>query len=130
MSISASINRIVSTFVAILQTRLELVTVELEEELIRFATYFVYTLIALFCAGVAISLGILLIIAVFWDEHRVAVFLSLIGVFSALSVFIAAWLRNQLINKPRLLEHSIAEIKKDAELLQFREQTNELEEQA
>ena len=74
MSISASINRIVSTFVAILQTRLELVTVELEEELIRFATYFVYTLIALFCAGVAISLGILLIIAVFWDEHRVKCF--------------------------------------------------------
>jgi uncharacterized membrane protein YqjE len=130
MTISTSINRIVATMIAILQTRLELVTVELEEELIRFASYFVYTLIALFCAGVAISLGIFLIIALFWDEHRIAVLLSLITLFGACSIFIAAWLRKQLINKPRLLEHSIAEIKKDAELFRFHEQPVNQEEQA
>ena len=129
MTISTGINRIVSTLIAILQTRLELVTVELEEELIRFATYFVYTLIALFCAGVAISLGIFLIIALFWDEHRITVLLSMIVIFGACSIFIAARLRKQLINKPRLLEHSIAEIKKDAKLLRSRAQTAQQQEQ-
>jgi uncharacterized membrane protein YqjE len=121
MSLADNINRIVSTFVALVQTRLELVSVELEEELMRFSSYFIYTLIALFCAGVAVSLGIFLIIALFWEDHRTAVILTMIGLFGAASVLIAAWLKNQLLNKPRLLEHSIAELKKDADLIHIRE---------
>jgi len=117
MAISDSITRIVSTLVTMLQTRMELVTLELEEELVRFSTYFIVALIALFCAGVAISLLVFLIIALYWDEHRVAVLLSLIGFFSLASVVIAAWLRSQFLNKPRLLEQSIGEFKKDVALL-------------
>ncbi|PRC91546.1 phage holin family protein [Solimicrobium silvestre] len=127
MTISATINRIISTVVAMLYTRLELVTVELEEEFLRFSSYFIYALIALFCGGVAVSLLIFLVIALFWDEHRVAVLLSLIAVFSAISIYIAAWLRTQMSNKPRLLEQTIAELKKDAELLRVRESDSEQE---
>ena len=125
MSISTSFSRIVSTFVAMIQTRLELVSVELEEELVRFSTYFIYTLVALYCAGVAVSLGIFLVIALYWDEHRIAVLLCLIGLFGAISIFIGAWLRKQFLNKPRLLEQSIAEMKKDVEMIRQREADNE-----
>jgi uncharacterized membrane protein YqjE len=125
MSITNNINRIVSTLVAMMQTRLELISVELEEELTRIASYFVYALIALYCAGVAVSLGIFLVIALFWDEHRIAVLLTLIGLFGAISIFIAAWLRTQFLNKPRLLEQTIAELKKDTELARFRDTEQE-----
>jgi uncharacterized membrane protein YqjE len=120
MTIQSSISRIAATVVAMLQTRIELVSVELEEELVRFSTYFIATLIALFCAGVAVTLGIFLVIALYWDEHRIAVLLTLIGIFSVTSVALAAWVRNQFMTKPRLLENSIAELKKDAELISLR----------
>ncbi|MET3107706.1 putative membrane protein YqjE [Oxalobacteraceae bacterium GrIS 2.11] len=127
MSISASINRMFSTLVGMLHTRLELVSVELEEELLRFSSYFIYSLIALFCGGVAVSLGIFLIIALYWDDHRVAVLLTMIGLFGAASIVIAAWLRKQILNKPRLLQQSIAELKKDAELIRVGQSDSEQE---
>ena len=117
MSIKENIGRVASTLVDMLHTRLELVSVELEDELIRFSSYFIFSLIALFCAGVAVSLLIFLIIALFWDEHRIAVLLTLIGVFGAASILIAAWLRKQFLNRPRLFEFSIAELKKDINLI-------------
>lgn len=125
MSITAAINRLVTTVVVIIQTRLELVTVELEEELVRFASYFVYALIALYCAGVAVTLGIFLVIALYWDEHRIAVLVTLISVFGISSVFIAAWLRNQFLHKPRLLEQTMREFKKDADMFSQREATQQ-----
>jgi uncharacterized membrane protein YqjE len=127
MSLTDNINRLASTFVDMLQTRLELVSVELEEELTRFSTYFIYALVALYCAGVAVSLGIFLVIAMFWDEHRIAVLLWLIGLFGAISIFISARLRKQFLNKPRLLEQSIAELKKDTELIRRRDAKTEQE---
>jgi len=125
MSIKDNLSRIVSTLVAMLQTRLELMSVELEEELIRFSGYFICALIVLFCAGVAVLLTIILILAMFWDDHRVAALLCLIGFFGISGAAIAAWLRNQFLNKPRLLEHSIAELRKDAELIRFHDDEQE-----
>ncbi len=119
MSISDSFKRITATLVAMLYTRLDLASVELEEELLRFSSYFIYALVALYCAGVAISLGIFLIIVLFWDDHRIAVLLCLIGVFGVASILVAAWLRNQFLNKPRLFGQSISELKKDAELIRI-----------
>lgn len=120
MAITSNINRIASTLAAMIQTRLELVSVELEEELVRFSSYFVYSLVALYCAAVAVTLGIVLVIVLYWDDHRFAVLATLIVVFAAASAAIAEWLRQQFLNKPRLLEHSLAEMKKDVETIHSR----------
>jgi len=121
MALTDNINRVLSTLASMLHTRLELMSVEFEEELLRFSSYFIFALIALFCAGVAIALGIILVLALFWDDHRIAALLCLIGLFGAISIFIAAWLRKQFLNKPRLLEQTMAELKKDVELISRRE---------
>ncbi len=117
MPITTTLGRLISTVVTMLHTRLSLISVELEEELIRFSSYLIYSLIALFCGGMAISLIVLFVIVLFWDDHRIAALLSLIIFFSAASAFIATWLRMKILNKPHLFEQSIAEIKKDSELL-------------
>jgi uncharacterized membrane protein YqjE len=122
MSITATLGRITSTLVAILHTRLDLIRVELEEEVIRFSSYFMYALIALFCGGVAVSFILVLILVLFWDDHRITVILSYIALFSILSAFIFSWLKKQIANKPHLLEQSIAEFRKDIELLRAHEQ--------
>jgi len=125
MSITTTTGNIVSTLIAMLHTRLDLMRVELEEELLRFSSYFIYALIALFCGGVAVSFILVLILVLFWEEHRITIILSYIVLFSALSVFICSWLKKQISDKPHLLEQSVAEFKKDIELLRNHEQDSD-----
>lgn len=124
---TTTLGRIASTLIAMLHTRLDLISVELEEELLRFSSYFIYVLIALFCGGVAVSFLLVLILVLFWEDYRIAVLLSFVVVFGAISVFISVWLKKQILNKPHLLEQSIAELKKDTELFHAYKQNPEQE---
>ncbi|MFZ6743017.1 phage holin family protein [Undibacterium sp. JH2W] len=114
MAISDSLRQVAATLSNIVHTRLELAAVELEEELARFSSGLLWSLSALFFAGIAILLAILTVVAAFWDTHRYTVLLGLITLFTSLSLGIALWLRNQFNNKPGFLSHSLAELKKDA----------------
>lgn len=118
MAITESLARLTATLTGIIHTRLELVSVELEEELAHFSSMLLWSLTALFCAGIAVMLAILLLVALFWDSHRLAVLLGLLGVFSTAALTLGLWLRHTLLNKPRLLSHTLEELKKDAAALQ------------
>ncbi|GGC79478.1 phage holin family protein [Undibacterium terreum] len=117
MAIFESIGRLATTLLDILHTRLELVSVEVEEELARYATYLVVVLIAMFCAGIAVLIGILLIIALFWDSYRFQVLLALIVVFAGSAAGLGLWLRQAIRSKPRLFAHTLAELGKDKSML-------------
>ena len=97
MAIVESISRLAANFLALLQTRLELVSVELEEESLRLFTYLICTLAAMFCLGIAILLGILLIVVIYWDTHRIGVLVSLIAAFAVASVLLGLWVRDSVI---------------------------------
>ena len=88
MAIAESISRLAANFLALLQTRLELISVELEEESLRLFTYLIYSLAAMFCFGIAMLLGILLIVVIYWDTHRIGVLVSLIAAFAVAAVLL------------------------------------------
>ncbi|HTD05535.1 phage holin family protein, partial [Undibacterium sp.] len=87
-------------------------------ELARYATYLVVVLIAMFCAGIALLLGLLLIIALFWDSYRWQVLLLMIALFAGSALGLGLWLRRTLRSKPRLFAHTLAELGKDKSALQ------------
>ena len=60
-----SLANLVATIIAIAQTRLELLTTDLQEEMHRVAEILVWTLIALLAALIGLFLGALAIIFVF-----------------------------------------------------------------
>ncbi|MDO8651429.1 MAG: phage holin family protein [Undibacterium sp.] len=117
MAIVDSVGRLAATIVGILHTRLALVAVEVEEELTRFSSYLLWSLVALFCAGIAVLLGVLLVVAFFWDTHRLEVLLSLIGVFTGIALILGWRLRAALHSKPRLLAYTLEELRQDASSL-------------
>lgn len=117
MAILNSLARLAANLLGILHTRLELVSLEVEEELARYASYLLQLLIVLFCAGVAVLLAILLVVAVFWDSHREAALLTLIALFGAVAAGLGWRLKLALNNKPRLFGHSLAELRKDGAAL-------------
>ncbi|MEO6352255.1 MAG: phage holin family protein [Oxalobacteraceae bacterium] len=117
MAIVASVSRLAGTLISLLQTRLELATVELEEETLRIFSYVLFALAALFCVGMAILLGVFLLVVIFWDTHRIAVLASLMAAFALGGILIATGVRNNYRNKPKLLSHTLSELSKDIERL-------------
>lgn len=117
MAIADSLARLASTLVSIVQTRLELATVELEEELQRLLSYLMMAVAALFCLGVSLLLGIFLIVVLYWDTHRIAAMLSLIALFGVTSLLLAWGLRRNFQKKPKFLTHTLNEFKRDREKL-------------
>lgn len=117
MAIVESVSRLAGTFIAILQTRLELIAIEVEEESLRFFSYFFFALAAMFCIGMAMLLGVLLIVVIYWDSHRVPVLVSLMAFFTFSSAAIALGIRQHYRMKPRMLSHTLTELSRDIERL-------------
>jgi len=106
-----------ANLLSILETRAELLSLEIEEEILRFFSYLILSLVALLCFGVAILLAILLIIVIFWDVNRIAVVASLTGFFGIAAIAIGLGVRNCYRKKPKFLSNSLGELSKDVEIL-------------
>ena len=117
MAITDSIVRLGASLIETLHTRLELASVEIEEEFGRYARYFVLSLLGLFCCIVTILLIILLVLIVFWDTHRELALVGLIALFGIATLVIMFYLRTAIKNKPRLLAASLNELQNDLQTL-------------
>ena len=106
------------TLLATAQTRVELLTTELSEDVERGIRILLWGFVALL-AGIlgALLVGITLILY-FWDTHRLG---AAVGVTLAflLMAAIAGWVaRERLREKPRLLDATRSELRHDVEVLQ------------
>ncbi len=109
-----------STLLAIAQTRLEIISTELQEEVGRAADLLMWAFIALFAAGIGLFLGALVLIFAFWETHRVLVSLLMVGFFFLLAIAAVLVLRAKLKNRPRPFDATIAEFARDRERLDSR----------
>jgi len=115
-----SLTQMFATLVAMAQTRLELLTTELQEEIQQAAQVLLWAFIALFAAGIGLFLAALVVIFAFWDTHRVLVSIIVTGAFFAIAAFAAWYLSSKLRNKPRMLDGTLTELARDRERLDAR----------
>ncbi len=121
MAITDSIARLGASLIETIHTRLELASVEIEEEFGRYGSYFIWSLLGLFCGVVTILLLILLVLILFWDSHRELALLALISLFGLATLAIVIYLKTMIKNKPRLLAATLDELQSDLQALR---QTN------
>ncbi len=115
-----SLASVLTTLVAIAQTRLEILSTELQEEVGRAAEVLVWAFIAFFAAGIGLFLGALVLIFAFWDSHRLLVSVLVMGCFFLLAFIAGLVLRSRIRGRRRLFESTIAEFAKDREQLKAR----------
>lgn len=115
-----SLNNFAGTLVAIAHTRLELLTTELQEEVRQVGAILLWAFIAVFAAMMALFLGALAVIFVFWDTHRIAASLVMIAAFIAVAIGAAWVLVKKLRLKPPLLDDTLAELARDRDQLRAR----------
>lgn len=115
-----SLTMFAATLVAMAHTRLELLSADLEEEREHFFSLLVLSLAALFFLGVGMVLAAILLVAVFWDTHRLLVLGSLAGLFLAAGVVAWMFTMHKVNTKPRLFAASLSELLKDRQQLTSR----------
>lgn len=117
MPISDAMKRMAADSLAILKTRAELLSLELEEEAIRFISYLVFALIALVCLSIALLLMVFFVVVLFWDTHRLAAISSLFVFFALAAAIIGLWIRNAIRQRGGFLSGTINELSKDVAAL-------------
>ena len=115
-----SITQVFASLVTMAQTRLELLTNELQEEIQQAARVLLWAFVALFAAGIGLFLAALVAIFAFWDTHRVLVSIIVTGAFFAIAAFAALHLSGILRNRPRMLDGTLTELARDRERLDTR----------
>jgi uncharacterized membrane protein YqjE len=112
-----SLKRLAGTLLAIIQTRLELLANEFEEERLRVRQMLFYGSVALFLFGMATMLLTVLIVVVFWDSYRLQVLGGLTALFFVAGMSVLSALRRMSRERPRLFSSSLAELSDDIERL-------------
>jgi uncharacterized membrane protein YqjE len=105
------------TVVEAAQTRAELLTTEVEEEIQRVARLLLLGFAALLAGILGALIAGFVVVILFWDTHRVAAALIVLAVF-VLAAAICGWaVWRELRVRPRLLEATRAELARDVERL-------------
>jgi uncharacterized membrane protein YqjE len=108
-----SLAHLFATAIGIAQTRLELLSTELQEEVHRVAEIMLWAAVALLAAGVGLFMLALLVIFVFWDTHRVLASVAVTSAFFVIAATAGLVLNAKVRSKPPLLDATLAELKKD-----------------
>jgi uncharacterized membrane protein YqjE len=106
-----------ATLVAIMHTRLELLSTDLEEDQAHLFSLLVLALTALFFGGVGVVLATVLLVVAFWDTDRLLVLGLLAGFFVAVGVAAGAVAMHKARTKPRPFAASLQELYKDRQQL-------------
>jgi len=108
-----SLRNLLATVLAIAQTRLELISTELQQEIHRAAEILIWTAVALLAALIALFLLALVVVFVYWDTHRVLASVVVTSVFFLIAVVAALIMRAKIRSRPRLLDATLTELGKD-----------------
>ena len=110
-----SLRDLAKTFVALLQTRVEIFASEVDEEQTRLARIVLLAVIAVFCLSLAVVLLVLLVVVIFWDASRLLAIGLLMGLFAIGGLAAVLALRAAITRRPRFLSATLAELRKDRE---------------
>jgi uncharacterized membrane protein YqjE len=115
--IVASLRTLAASGVGIVRTRLELFANELEEERVRALQIAVLGIIAIFCGCVALLLATAWIVVALWDQYRLLTLAVLAFAYLAGALVAVSVLRAKAAQRPKLFSASLAELRRDQDLL-------------
>lgn len=107
------VRRIAVTTAGLGSNRLELFSIELQEELERQTRNLIWLVAAFLFAGLALLLASVLLLIVFWDTQRIAVAVGLTALYSVLSFACFQSLSRRIRTAPAPFAVTVEEFKRD-----------------
>jgi uncharacterized membrane protein YqjE len=115
-SLFVSLRSFWGVIVAILYTRLDLATLELEEEATRAVQLVAVIIGALLCLGMTLFFIMFFLVVTFWEE-RVLVLGIVCGFGIVATTLLAFVAKNMIQDRPKFLSQTLAELRRDVESL-------------
>lgn len=112
-----SAKRMLATIIALVHTRLELFTTEIEEEIQRAVGILLWGVIALFFGSLTVLMIAFTVIIIFWDDHRILAASLVTATFLLMTLVFALMARARLRVKDRFMGSSVEELRRDREAL-------------
>ena len=109
--------RLAGTVLAIIQTRLELLSNELEEERLRVAQMLLYGSVVMFLFAMATMLMTMFVVVLFWDSYRLQVLGGLTVLFLFAGLLVMNALRREAAERSKLFSTSLSELSDDIDRL-------------
>jgi len=113
----SSLKNLVSTGASIAQTRLELISTDVQIARSKFISLLVMIVFALFFLFFGLVMLALLIVIYSWETDRILALTLLTSGFLAVGMILAAVILQSLRAMPKLFEATISELQKDREEL-------------
>jgi uncharacterized membrane protein YqjE len=108
-----SIRLFLASWIAVIRTRVDILSLEIEEQREWIEQLVLLAVASLFCISLGLILLTMLIVVAFWETHR----LWVLGAFSFLYLAggVALWLslRGKMKSKPRMFASTASELEKD-----------------
>ena len=112
-----SVKNLAATLVAVAQTRLQLLANEVQEEGLRLSRLWLLSIVAVFFLAFSTLLFTLLVVAAFWDSHRLLAIGGFATLYLIIGIVLAIELRKRAAEDSRLFDASLGELAKDQERL-------------
>lgn len=116
----ASLQRLMAALLEILQTRVEIVATEFEEERARLQELVVFGILMLFFVGIGLTLLTLFVVMLYWDTHRLAVLGWVALLYLGLGGAAGIVLYRRIKSRPRLFATTLSELVRDRHQLNSR----------
>lgn len=117
MALVRNLARLGASSLLLARQRLELASLDIEEELLRFGLLLAGALVTALMLALALSAAAASVVIYFWDGARMSAVLGVTGFFSLAAVLMAWRLVTALRDKPRFLAATLAEFEKDSQQL-------------
>jgi uncharacterized membrane protein YqjE len=113
MPLRTSLGRLAAGSLSALRQRLELASLDVEEELLRLAGLIATALVTSLLFAMALAAAAATVVVLFWDQGRIAALVGVTLFFSAGGVIAAGALSRSLRDKPRFLDATLTELERD-----------------
>lgn len=117
MGLGRNFAQLAAGSLVLLRQRLELASLEVEEELLRLGLLLARALVTAILLTLALMGAAATIVIYFWDAARMTAVVGVTGFFAVAAVVVGWRLAATLRDKPSLLAGTLAELEKDAQRL-------------
>lgn len=112
-----SVSGLLATVVSMGRTRLELLSVEVQEQARRIVGTVIWALVGLLTAAAGLVFAALTVIIAFWDSHRLLAASMVTATFLGIALVAALVVIRRVRGEPGLLAATRAELRRDEEVL-------------
>lgn len=96
-----------------LQDRIELISVELQEEKYRFVQLIIWLSATVFAAVMTLTFATITVVYLFWESARLAVLAGFTGLYAVALFFVVVALRRVFTHQPKPFEATIESLSED-----------------